>query len=586
MYEIGIIGNCQTTALIHKRGSLQWLCWPRPDSPPLFGQLIDGDGGEFTIEGASYRQSSQRYLSNTNILVTTIETSDGVFEIVDFCPRFEQYGRLFRPNELFRIVRPIKGTPHVRVTCTPISGWDKQRLPSTQGNSHLRFERGNDFARLLTTMSMTHLIDGNPVPLTEPIYFALSWNHAIEEDLARVANDFLTNTERYWRTWVKHCTIPTEFQSETIRSALVLKLHCFEDTGAILAASTTSLPEEVGAVRNWDYRFCWLRDSYFVLTAFHRLGHFEEMEGFLKFLLGIAYREENLRPVYSIDGGIPLPEHLHTNWSGFEQSQPVRSNNEAASHIQNDSYGEMILALAPIFLDERFNHLRTPDHEDLIAHLAQKCARSLEVPDAGLWELRGKWRVHSFTDLMCWAGLQQAERFGRAGYLAKSLPEIPGWLTRAKIAVEKSVVDGSLRNGPTDKSFNAAHMQIAALRYPDSKLVERTVEETAKQLTVSRDGEFSPFLYRYRFEDDFGTPQSAFVCCSFWWAQALGQIGKKAEGRLVLEKTLEAANSLGLFAEHFDLKERRQLGNFPQAYSHVGLINSAFSCSPPWSEVL
>lgn len=230
----------------------------------------------------------------------------------------------------------------------------------------------------------------------------MSWNSSVDEDLQLVSHRFLTQTQQYWKTWVKHCSIPSLFQKETIRSALTLKLHCFEDTGAILAALTTSLPEEPGNTRNWDYRYCWLRDAYFVLTFFHNLGHFEEMEGFLKFILDIAHHHEasreRLAPVYTLGRELPLPEIIHKNWAGFQNSSPVRHNNQAAEHIQNDVYGEMILALSPVFFDERFYDLRTKEYEDLLIHFAKFATKSISLPDAGLWEVRnGSRHLHQLN---------------------------------------------------------------------------------------------------------------------------------------------------------------------------------------------
>jgi GH15 family glucan-1,4-alpha-glucosidase len=585
MYPYGIVGNCHTSALIRHDGSIEWLCWPRPDSPPIFGKLLDAEGGEFSIIPKEPKSFNQHYVTNTNILVTEVTTGSGSYRITDFCPRFEQYGRMYRPNAVFRILEPIEGSPTVTVRCNPVAGWEKTSLHPSQGNSHVRYETRGDALRVLTSMPLTHFIDGQPFALREKTYIAITWSFALEDDLQRVTEDFLSRTRQYWYTWVKHCSIPSQFQKETIRSALTLKLHAYEDTGAILAAMTTSLPEEIGGVRNWDYRFCWLRDAYFALTAFHNLGHFEEMEGFLKFLLEIAYQKEDLQPVYRIDKTLPLPEESHDAWAGYEGSRPVRTNNEAATHVQNDCYGEMVLTLSPIFFDERFRHLRSRDEEKLLIHLATKCAQTISLPDAGLWELRIGWRENSFTNLMCWAGLERARRLTAQGLLPDSLGNLLEQERRAELAVRSATIDGSVRNGPTDPAFNAAMLQMPILRFPDPELNRRTVEMTARHLSWPRGAE-PTFLLRYHTSDDFGVPQSAFLCCSFWWVQALAALGDKSRAAELLQRTLASANSLGLLPEHFEPATLKQLGNFPQAYSHVGLINGAFSVSAPWSEVL
>jgi GH15 family glucan-1,4-alpha-glucosidase len=278
--------------------------------------------------------TSQSYLPNTNILLTTVTLSNGdSFQITDFCPRFEQYGRMYRPAALFRLVQPLQGTPAIVVSCRPITGWDKTVAPLIRGSNHLRYDIRGESLRLLTNMPLTYLCEETPVALTRNFYFGLTWGLGIEDDLIKVTHDFLEQTTRYWRLWVKHCSVPLLHQKEVIRSALALKLHCYEDTGAILAAMTTSLPEQMAGPRNWDYRYCWLRDAYFTLTAFNNLGHFEEMEAFLNFLLNIALTHEHsrdrLRPVYTLSQGLPLPEIEHANWKGYQGSAPVRSHNQA-----------------------------------------------------------------------------------------------------------------------------------------------------------------------------------------------------------------------------------------------------------------
>lgn len=597
-YPYGLIGNCQASALVGAQGSIDWLCLPRPDSPPVFGRLLDPEGGHFSVEAPEGSRASQRYLHNTNVLVTEVATPDGsAFEILDFFPRFSQHGRMYRPASLFRIVRRSAGgdagSPMIRVRCVPVEGWSKRPVPSIRGNSHFRWDIRGEQLRLTTNMSLTYLAEGTPFALEDTLYFGLTWGAGLEDDLPRVAQDFLEQTVDYWRTWVKHCSIPSLYQKETIRSALALKLHCYEDTGAILAATTTSLPERRGAERNWDYRYCWLRDAYFVLSAFRSLGHFEEMEGFLKFLLNVALNHEHsrdrLRPVYGLDLSLPLPEHEHPEWRGYAGSQPVRSHNQAAEHVQNDVYGEMILTLAPIFLDERFHHLRTRAHEELIGHLARLCAREISRPDAGLWELRNGWQEHSFSNLMCWAGLDRADKIRRSGHLGTLELDLPAERARAEAALRAAVVQGALRNGPRDESMDAALLQLPILRFPDPKLGEETVDRILRELRLASSaasGDSPGFFYRYRRDDDFGTPESAFVICSYWMVQAQAALGRKEDAIETMRQAQVAANPLGLLSEHYDLAARRQCGNFPQAYSHVGLINAAFAISPPWEDVL
>ena len=591
MYNLGLIGNCQISALVARTGNIEWLCLPRPDSEPVFGRLLDPDGGHFDVEFADPGtvHGRQRYVENTNVLITELTDAAGaVIRITDFCPRFAQYGRMYRPMSLFRVIEPVTGQPMIRVRCRPVNGWDKEPARGSRGNSHFRFDVRGEALRLTTSMPLTYLDEESFFQLKEKTYFALTWGTGLEDDLAEVTERFLRQTVDYWHGWVKHCSVPTLFQREVIRSALALKLHVFEDTGAILAALTTSLPEELNNERNWDYRFCWLRDSYFVLSAFHNLGQYEEMEGFIKFLLNIAQKRERtetrLAPVYTLSQKLPLPELIQERWSGFKGSGPVRSNNQAAEHVQNDVYGEMVLTLAPIFFDERFSSLRTREHQDLLAHLGQLCADTISVPDAGLWEVRDGWQEHTFSNLMCWVGLERIERIRQRGFL-KDLPfDAAAERDRAEAAVRKAIADGVLYNGPTDRSLDSALALLPVFRFPDAAVSEKTLDELRKGLAAD-DGR-GDFLYRYIRKDDFGRPHSAFMICSFWVAQGLAHAGRMEEARALLERLLVAANDLGLYAEHFEPRNKEQLGNFPQAYSHVGLINAAFQASPPWSDVL
>jgi GH15 family glucan-1,4-alpha-glucosidase len=410
----------------------------------------------------------------------------------------------------------------------------------------------------------------------------------LNDDLERVSEDFLRETQKYWTTWVKHCSIPTHFQEETIRSALALKLHCYDDTGAILAALTTSLPEEIGGTRNWDYRFCWLRDAYFVLSALNALGHFEETENFLKFLLNVVadtdLSTQGLSPVYGLDNQRPNAELILENWRGYQGSAPVRANNQACEHVQNDVYGEMVLSLSPVFFDERFRHMRSKEYENLLEALLIQCSSRISQVDAGPWEIRTDWREHSFSNLACYAGLARGLELQKRGFLKSYPGDLSSQLARAASALQAAVRDGSLRNGPSDETLDASLLMLPIFRHPDLELSSKTIDSVFKTLQMKNAP--AGYIYRYQRKDDFGLPRSAFLVCGFWLVQALTKCSRMDEACEVLKNLLPAANSLGLYAEHFDPISKVQSGNFPQAYSHVGLINAAFAVSPAWSEIL
>ncbi|HYX37608.1 MAG TPA: glycoside hydrolase family 15 protein [Oligoflexus sp.] len=593
MYDFSLIGNCQISALIKQDSSIVWLCMPRPDSDPIFGQLLDPEGGFFSISLDGPTQTEQAYRPNTAILESRLSTDDGQKIVVtDFAPRFEQYGRMYRPAALMRVVEPQGGRPRIRVSCQPISGWTKEPLRAQRFNSHVRYEHPQGGLRLVTNIPLTYLIDGQSFFLDEPAYFALLWDMPLEDDLTSVVQNFLAKTERYWQTWVKHCTIPVLFQKEVIRSAITLKLHCYEDTGAILAATTTSMPETFGKERNWDYRFCWLRDTFFTLSAFNNLGHFEEMEGFFKFLINIVRFDHDLAPVYALDQSLPLPERWHQQWAGYMDSRPVRTGNAAALQQQHDAYGEMILTLAPIYFDERFVSLRSPHLNALMDWLTERCMQSIGQPDAGLWELRGTKIEHTFTNLMCWAGLDRVLKIRQAGQLGPSaqltLDRIDQARQKALEHIRAATHDMVVYNSPIDNTLDASMLMMPILRFPDADSNRATVHSIASKLGAQGlKDDAGLLLYRYLREDDFGQPQDAFLVCSFWLAHAYATVGEKERGRDLLQKLTRYATPQGLYPEHVTLGHASaHSGNFPQTYSHVGLINAAFALSPDWREVL
>ena len=583
---LGVIGNCQFSALVHNSGEVVWCCFPRFDSEPVFSTLLDAeDGGCYRIGPANGETGTQRYLPNTNILETTFTTSSGSFRVIDFAPRFLQFGRAFRPTQLFRIVEPIEGTPRIVVVCEPKLGWSKARPVAVQGSHHVRFEGFATQLRLTTDIPLSYL-GGQPFTLTGRHHLVLSWGTPVEEPLAPLFERFWNETARYWQRWVKQCEIPPLFQQEVIRSALTLKLHCFEDTGAIIAAMTTSIPESPGSGRTWDYRYCWLRDSYYVLSAFGLLGQFEEREQFVQYLLNVAGGAPglSLAPLYRVDGSSNLEESILENWAGYDGEQPVRIGNAAALHSQHDIYGEMVLALTPIFLDERMSAERSPAALRLLEGLARKAISLAGVPDAGIWEYRTEWKPQTFSSLMCWAA---ADRMAKIADLHQ--PVLSGEFHTAADRIRDEVIARSWNENR--KSFvghyggedlDASLLQMVRLRFlaPEDPRLVSTLDAIHKDLA------WGAWLQRYSLNDGFGKPSVAFVICTFWLIEALSAAGRRAEARAVFDRIHGALSPLGLLSEDFDPSLPRMWGNFPQTYSHVGLIHAAFAASPSWMEVL
>ncbi len=582
--ELGLIGNCQVSALVRRDGAIVWSCMPRFDSPPVFGALLDERaGGSFLIGAADNAVGVQRYLPNTNVLETRFESPQGSFRVLDFAPRFNLFDRSFRPTKLIRIVEPLSGTPLIRVSCNPVLGWSRTPATREAGSHHLSF-RGFDAELRLTTDASLSYLHGEPFALTERKHFVLAWGAPVEEPLAPLCERFLRETVRYWHQWVKHCDIPPLYQEEVIRSALVLKLHCFEDTGAIVAALTTSIPEAPGSGRTWDYRYCWLRDAFYALGAFRHLGQFEEREQFISFLLNVAASSPDLdlAPLYRIDGKSDLIERTESAWSGFQGEQPVRVGNEAASHRQNDVFGEMVLALAPLFLDARFREQVTPPILDLVTRLSRKAVRVAGQPDAGIWEYRKEWRPQTFSSVMCWAAADRMSRIARAHRPADA-EEFVQAAARIRDEILQKGISHSRRSLVADfggTEVDAALLQAVSLRLlpPTDPRMLGTVE------AVRADLEHYGWLKRYRTNDGFGVPVVAFMLCTFWLVEALATLGRMEEASALMAQLPRVRSPLGLLAEDVDPTTGVMWGNFPQAYSHVGLIHAAFAAAPRWAE--
>lgn len=563
-----------------------WCCLPRFDSEPVFGALLDeADGGRFLVGSAEAASGDQRYLENSNVLETTFKDSSGVFRVIDFAPRFLQYDRPFRPTQLIRVVEPLEGAPRVVVRCEPRLGWSKAAPPVLQGSNHVRFEGFASPLRLTTDIPLAYL-GGRAFALTERRHLALSFGAPIEEPLPPLCERFLGETVRYWQRWVKHCNIPPLYQAEVIRSALALKLHCFEDTGAIVASMTTSIPEAPGSGRTWDYRYCWLRDAYYALGAFRLLGHFEEREHFIHYLLNVAAGSPELKlsPLYRVDGTSDLEERVIPGWPGFGGEGPVRVGNAAAEHAQNDIFGEMVLALAPIFLDERFRAERSDTVFRLLERLTRKAISVAGTPDAGIWEYRTEWKPQTFSALMCWAAADRMARIS-ARHAPALVPEFCAAAERIREqALEKAWNEelGSFVGSYGGRDLDASLLQMASLRMLplDDPRLRSTV--TAIWKGLSREGR----LFRYRLDDGFGRPTVAFTICTFWLVEALAAIGRAEDAKAVMDHVHSALTPLGLLSEDYETDTFRMWGNFPQAYSHVGLIHAAFAASPRWADVL
>ncbi len=577
-----LIGNCSFQALVDNSAKIDWLCWPRFDSSPVFGGLLDEQrGGFFAIQpGNPGWTSRQEYMPNTNIVRTTFTSNRGVFDVVDFAPRFRQYERHFKPNMLFRRLRRVSGEPLVRVQCRPTYDYGRIVPAARMASNHLNYDIPGENLRLTTNMPLNYVVEERVFLLEDEVWLVLAWGEPFEAPLKETAQSFYLRTKNYWERWVKHTTVPGRFQKEVVRSALALKLHMYQDTGAITAATTTSLPEWPGSGRNWDYRYCWLRDAFFTLRAMRRIGHVDELEAFVNFIKNTASVHDRLQPVYGITGEAQITERVLEHLSGFGGSGPVRAGNDAYKQVQYDVYGEAIAVISPFFLDFRFESHLTENARALLKRLLRRVDEVMSLPDAGIWEIRDDNRVHTFSLLFHWVGSKIAARIGQAladDEVRTTALEIA---QRAEQLIERAWDEqrGFYADSLASSNEDAAMLMMINLGYlrPESPRAERHLRCLAGRLQVN-----DHLMHRYLHHDGIGEDHGAtFTVCGFWYVEALARLGHIEEATEVFEKMLAYSNHVGLFSEDIDPKTGTQLGNFPQTYSHVGVINSAFAISP------
>jgi GH15 family glucan-1,4-alpha-glucosidase len=588
--ELGLIGNCQISALVDAEGSIVWCCWPRFDSAPVFDALLDDASphGRFAIELEGCARVEQHYVESTAVLVTRlIDGQGGGVEITDFVPRFELYGRMHRPTTIVRHVRPLAGGPRIRIRCRPRFAYGAATPTVTRGSHHLRFVGDVLSIRLTTDAPLGYIVDETLFKLDRPLVLYLGADETVTGDLVTTARDFQGWTVGYWRSLTGRLQVPAEWQSEVIRAAITLKLCSFEETGAIVAAHTTSLPEADGEGRNWDYRFCWLRDAFFVVRTLNRLGYVETMADHLVYLRNIAADSPDgfLQPVYGIGREAALLERQIDTLRGYRGNKPVRVGNQAYEHHQHDGYGSVILAVTQAFFDRRLREPAGAETFRELERLGEKAFEVHAVPDAGLWEFRGRAQVHTHSSMMCWAACDRLARIAiRLGLTERAT----FWAARATSVRETVLARAwSERRRSFTATFEGEHLDAALLLMPTVGFVDaRDPRFLATLDAIGRELASGPFVYRYAAPDDFGAPANAFLICSFWYIEALTRVGRNEEARAMFERMLGCRNRLGLMAEHIDIATGELWGNVPQTYSHVGLIDCAMRLSRPWEDLV
>jgi GH15 family glucan-1,4-alpha-glucosidase len=589
--DLALIGNGAIGLLVDPMGSVVWGCFPRFDSDATFCALLDeampgAERGIWSIDLVDVARTEQSYIANTAVLTTRLFDKDGsAVEITDCVPRFVQYGRIFHPVSLVRRIRKLAGSPRIVVRLRPAVDFGRDRPPLTVGSGHVRYVMPEMTLRLTTDASLTAILEERPFFLDDDVTLMLGPDETVSTAVGELGRRFVEETVAHWRDWVRRLAIPFEWQGAVIRAAITLQLNAYADTGAIVAAMTSSVPESAQSTRNWDYRYCWLRDGYFVVDALNRLGATETMEKYLGYVVDIAAGVGTgpLQPVYRINGDAAIVESVVGTLPGYRGMGPVRVGNDAYRQVQHDVYGAAILAATHVFFDERL--IRQGDQVlfERLEELGHRAMIAFDQPDAGLWELRGNARVHTFSTVMCWAACDRLARIATRLGIADRAAE---WRARAERIAR--FVDEHCWNAERNSfvstadglGLDASLLLLVELGFvpADDPRFAGTVEAIGRELKRG------DFIFRYVERDDFGEPENAFLVCTFWYVNALAAIGRRDEARALFERLLACRNRHGLLAEHLDLKTGELWGNFVQTYSMVGVITSAIRLSLPWDK--
>jgi len=574
-YNMGVVGNCSYLAYIDTRADVKWMCLPRFDSSFLFGSLLDEEnGGHFSIrptdEGCSARQY---YIPNTNVLCTEFTCSDGRFVVKDCAPRMRIYDRQFRPLMLVRKIELLEGTPAVTICCEPRGDYGRVIPETVIASNHIRYLNLDQQVRLTTDVPLTYVQKGKSFVLDQDRYLVLAYGEPLEAPLKETAEEFIRKTTEDWQAWVKSSYLPDIYQEEIIRSALVLKLHQYEDTGGIIASGSTSLPEFHDSTRNWDYRYCWFRDAHYTLRAFNQIGHFEELEKYFDFIYNILHNAtDSLQPLYSIAGDKKLFE-ISLDLPGYLGNKPVRIGNKAYIQAQHDVYGQVLVSLLPLYSDKRLIFLKKNSYKKIVPWLLAQIERTLETPDSGLWEFRNEVQVHTYTLLFHWAGAKAAYKIA-AIFGDQDLMQKAARLAAAADRLIGKAYDPERRlytQAIGTANLDASTLSMITMDYLDhgGDRAKEHIAALEKELLTD-----NGLFYRYKHYDDFGFPESTFLVCAFWYVDALACVGRVDDAIRNLDQLLTFSNHLGIFSEDAT-PDGSQWGNFPQTYSHVGLINAA-----------
>lgn len=585
-YDYGIVGNCTSAALISRHASIDWLCLPFFDSPSLFARLLDRDkGGDFQITGIGTQHISQTYVQDTAILKTTVETSDGCFEILDYMPRFAlRNDSYYCPSELHRSLRIVHGRPRMRVELFPRPNYALGGVVYEQHSEYVKMLSTNGSYMsyyLYSNLNHERIIRGEEIELPPTAYIVLSYHEKVVPFSTDRIYHELEKTKAYWLDYIDRMRYPERYRNAVVRSIITLKLLSYQRTGAILAAPTTSLPEIIGQTRNWDYRYCWMRDGGMTIDVYARLGDFETSAHFMQYIIQrLPFKNEAIQIMYGIEGEKRLDEKTLDHLAGYENSRPVRIGNAAYQQKQNDLYGNLVEAIYTflLFNSDSRNKANIQINEEIwtvVRSLVNHIKQVWQQPDSGIWEFRGMERHFLHSKLMSWVGMDRAAKIAAFWGRNKFIREWMEFADKIKHDILTNAWNDTLQAftmyyGSSSLDASSLLMLHYNLLPKDDARVLSTVRTCYEHLVKNG------FMFRYIAEDDFGMPENAFIVCTFWMINALYLIGEKQKARDLFDHMLRHGNHLGLLSEGIEAHSGRLTGNFPQAYSHLALIQAAF----------
>lgn len=579
--DYGIIGNCRTAALVSKTGAIEWLCFPMYDSASVFAKILDTEkGGSFEFITSDDYKCSQKYIPNTNILVTSFSNGADSFEVIDFMPRYyyRDQKQAYSPPDVIRYVKLKSGKPRFKINYNPKLEYAEKKTVTEVHKDFIKsytYSGTYDSLYLYSDIELEKVVNGEEIELKNDVFFLNSYNQKLLKQTLERSYLKLQRTKVYWLNWSEDTTRFNAYNKEVQRSALVLKLLSYSKTGAVLAAATTSLPETIGENRNWDYRFCWLRDASMVIKTMTQIGHWKSAERFLNFIIDVVSdKDEKIQIMYGINKEKNLRERILPHLAGYENSTPVRIGNAAYKQKQHDIYGILMDVIYHQFSLFETSLQNSEELWTITRSIVRIVKQNWRKPDRGIWEIRTEQRHFLFSKLLCWVAIDRAIKIA---VLIKRQDYAEKW-SKLRDTISKDIQakgwneeKQAFTQAYGSKDLDASTLLMESFGFIEASDYRYVSTVKATQRELCRNG----LMYRYKNRDDFGYPTSSFTICTFWLIQALFRIGEKEEAQKLFEQLLTYSNHLGLFSEDIDFETKRLLGNFPQAYSHLALIETA-----------